>query len=157
MGTNIASASELASLVHAGFESYQAQFGLVTRRARARFESRDWTGSQRDARERLGLYRQFSDWVVRELGRGLAGREADPALWAEARPAFLELALKRNDAELALTFFNSSARRVLKSVGLDQAAHYTPADFRRIPPHGPAQAVRRYPGGVPLVMLLEQV
>ncbi|HTO73527.1 MAG TPA: bifunctional isocitrate dehydrogenase kinase/phosphatase [Gemmatimonadales bacterium] len=155
MGTNIA--ERLASLVHAGFESYQAQFGLVTRRARARFESRDWTGSQRDARERLGLYRQFSDWVVRELGRELAGREADAALWAEARPAFLELAQKRNDAELALTFFNSSARRILRSVGLDVAAHYTPDDFRRIPPERPDRAVRRYAGGVPLVLLLEQV
>lgn len=155
MSSNIA--AQLARLVHAGFESYQAQFGLVTRRAQARFEHRDWTGGQRDARERLGLYRQFSDWVARELGRELGGRESDAALWSEARPAFLELASKRNDAELALTFFNSSARRILKSIGLDTAAHFTPGDFARIAPQLGGTAMRRYPGGVPLAMLLEQV
>ena len=133
MALNIPPASELAALVHAGFESYQAQFGLITRRAQGRFEARDWAGSQRDSRERLGLYRQFSDWVVRELGRRLAGRETDATLWAEARQTFLELALAREDAELALSFYNSSARRVLPSVGLDTASHYLPEDFERIP------------------------
>jgi isocitrate dehydrogenase kinase/phosphatase len=157
MGINIPQATELAALVHAGFESYQAQFGLVTRRARARFEARDWSGSQRDARERLGLYRQFSDWVVRELRRRLAGREEDATLWSEARPLFRALALGRNDAELALTFFNSSARRVLRSVGLDLEAHYSPRDFEKIPVQPAASAVRRYAGGVPLAMLLAQV
>lgn len=157
MAPNIPPASELAALIHAGFESYQAQFGLVTRRAQARFEARDWAGSQRDARERLGLYRQFSDWVVRELGRRLGGREAEASLWADSRSAFLDLALGRNDAELALTFFNSSARRVLKSVGLDTDAHFVPRDFERIPAQPAGQAVRSYPGGQPLAMLLAQV
>lgn len=157
MAPDPAAAASLAALVHAGFESYQAQFGLVTRRAQARFETRDWAGGQRDARERLDLYRQFSDWVVRELGRNLAGRETDPDLWAGARGHFLELALARADAELALSFFNSSARRILRSVGLDTAAHFLPEDFARIGAQPSTRAVKAYPGGVPLSLLMQQL
>ncbi len=155
MVSNIA--PELAALVHAGFESYQAQFGLITRRAQARFETRDWAGGQKDARERLDLYRQFSDWVVRELGRKMAGHEADPELWAAARQTFLKLALQRDDADLALSFFNSSARRILKSIGLDTASHFLPTDFAAIPAQAPSRAVRKYAGGAPLVQLIQQL
>ena len=40
------------------FADYNAEFRAVTRRARQRFEERDWRGSQRDAVERIELYAQ---------------------------------------------------------------------------------------------------
>ena len=137
----------LACLVHAGFESYQAQFQLVTRRAQARFVGRDWLGAQRDAHERLGLYSQFSDWVVRELDRELGGSPGDSTLWSDARHAYLALALRRDDAELALTFYNSVARRVLRTVGVWPGVEFLPEDFTGITAPPASQAVRLTPVG----------
>jgi len=137
----------LARLVHAGFESYQAQFQLVTRRAQARFVNRDWLGAQRDAHERLELYGQFTGWVVREVASQLEGRHTDPAVWSEARPAYLALSIPRDDAELALTFFNSVARRVLRTVGLGAEVSFLLEDFARITPPPAGHAVHRIPGG----------
>jgi len=137
----------LACLVHAGFESYQAQFQLVTRRAQARFVGRDWLGAQRDAHERLGLYSQFAGWVVRELGRELGGSPGDSTLWSDARQAYLALSLRRDDAELALTFFNSVARRVLRTVGVWPGVEFLPEDFTGITAPPASQAVRSHPVG----------
>jgi isocitrate dehydrogenase kinase/phosphatase len=148
----------LASLVHAGFESYQAQFQLVTRRAQARFVGRDWIGAQRDAHERLGLFSQFSDWVVREVYRELDGKQAEPWIWAEARTGYLALATRRDDAELALTFFNSVARRVLRTVGTGAEVSFVRNDFAGITAPPASQAARRHPAGPGgLVQLLGDV
>src|SRR5512134_707343 len=42
-----------ASLIHQGFEAYHRDFLEITRRAKGRFEQRDWAGAMADARERL--------------------------------------------------------------------------------------------------------
>ncbi len=46
------------------FADYNADFRAVTARARARFEERDWHGSQLDAVERIGLYSRYVDTGV---------------------------------------------------------------------------------------------
>jgi len=46
------------------FADYNAEFRAVTQRARKRFEERDWHGSQRDAVERIDLYRRYVDSAV---------------------------------------------------------------------------------------------
>ena len=38
------------------FADYNTEFRAITRRARQRFEERDWRGSQKDAVERIELY-----------------------------------------------------------------------------------------------------
>ncbi len=54
------------------FLRYHHQFKTITRRARTRFEQRDWTAARQDAVERLELYNQVvSDtvwWIRQELG-----------------------------------------------------------------------------------------
>ena len=45
-----------AAAILAAFKDYERQFRRITRRAKSRFEHRDWHGMQRDAVERLELY-----------------------------------------------------------------------------------------------------
>ena len=52
--------SRLANLtarsIFDGFDAYQRRFRIITRRARVRFEQRDWIGMQTDSVERLKAY-----------------------------------------------------------------------------------------------------
>ena len=57
------------------FADYNTEFRAVTRRARRRFEDRDWHGSQRDAVERIGLYSRYVTNTVATMQKRL-GEEA---------------------------------------------------------------------------------
>jgi isocitrate dehydrogenase kinase/phosphatase len=136
--------AEIAREILGVFDAYQAQFRLVTRRAEARFLRRDWRGGQQDAAERLTLYRQFIGWSVQELRHTLAETAADPTLWMALKEAFGRDARLRLDAELALTFFNSVARQVLKLVGPAGGVYFDDRDFQALPPVSAIQGLRRY-------------
>ena len=51
-------ADACATLIRDAFADYHARFADVTRRARRRFESRDWAAARIDAVERIELYDQ---------------------------------------------------------------------------------------------------
>ena len=50
--------------IHAAYDRYHRGFEEITRRARERFEQRDWLGAQADATGRLALYRTHVDAAV---------------------------------------------------------------------------------------------
>ncbi|HEX2451968.1 MAG TPA: bifunctional isocitrate dehydrogenase kinase/phosphatase [Gemmatimonadales bacterium] len=108
-----------ATIVVGVYQAYADEFAGVTRRARRRFETRDWHGTQTDAAARLALYRRHLDECEHVLGACLGPSAADRALWARARSVFAGLMEGRDDAELAETFYNSATRRVLGTVGAD--------------------------------------
>ncbi len=122
----------------AGFDAYQAQFRLVTRRARARFASRDWRGAQQDALERLTLYRQFVDWVVGDLLRVLDVQAYLPEMWEAIRAGYEQLVAAREDIELAYTFFNSASRRLLRTHGVAAGREFVARDFEPLTTTAPA-------------------
>ncbi|MEP6574349.1 MAG: bifunctional isocitrate dehydrogenase kinase/phosphatase [Gemmatimonadota bacterium] len=152
------SASAAASeAVLAAFDSYHAQFKLVARRARHRFETRDWRGAQRDATERLELYRQFVEWTVRDLQRILGARTGDMAVWAGMKRIFTREATGRPDTELCYTFFNSISRRLLTTVGINADVGFVEEDFERIPLPGDGDSFQRYVPEAGLVDLLRRI
>jgi isocitrate dehydrogenase kinase/phosphatase len=110
--------------IHAAYERYQRGFEEVTRRARGRFEQRDWLGAQADATERLALYRIHVDGAVADVHDILEDAVMERTLWAAMRARHAARALRRPDAELAQTFFNSVTRRVFSTVGVDSAIEY---------------------------------
>jgi isocitrate dehydrogenase kinase/phosphatase len=126
------------------FDAYQAQFRLVTRRAEARFLQRDWHGGQLDAAERLTLYRQFIGWCVQEVRRELGEQAEDLVLWLALKEGYLRDAQHRLDAELALTFFNSVVRQVVRVVGPETGVYFDDRDFRTLPEVSAPQGIRRY-------------
>jgi isocitrate dehydrogenase kinase/phosphatase len=150
-------AVETAREVLAVFDAYQAQFRLVTRRAEGRFLQRDWRGGQQDAVERLTLYRQFVVWCVRDLRGSLGEAATDVGLWMALREAYLREAAGRLDAELALTFFNSMARQVLRRVGPELGVYFSDRDFQALPPVSATQVLRRYAGGRSLEALFREL
>jgi isocitrate dehydrogenase kinase/phosphatase len=136
-------AESLADLAAHGFAGYADAFAGVTRRARGRFERREWRGGLADAEERILLYRRCMDALVHEAGRLLGGQVGDLATWAAARDAYAALVRARPDAELAETFFNSLTRRMLGTVGIEPGVEFL-ADAGRRPdaPGPPAQRVQ---------------
>jgi isocitrate dehydrogenase kinase/phosphatase len=150
-------AVDAARGILAVFDSHQAQFRLVTRRAEARFLTRDWQGGQHDAAERLTLYRQFASWCVQDLRRSLQEAIAEIPLWVALRQAYAREAAHRLDAELAYTFFNSVARQALRAVGPEAGVYFDDRDFQNLPPLSAAQVLRCYPGGRSLEAILRDV
>jgi isocitrate dehydrogenase kinase/phosphatase len=110
--------------IHAAYDRYHLGFEEITRRAQDRFERRDWLGAQADATERLALYRIHVDGAVADVHDILQDAVMERTLWAAMRARHAFAALRRPDAELAQTFFNSVTRRVFSTVGVDAAIEY---------------------------------
>ncbi len=120
-----------ARSIQRGYESYRAAFGEITRRARQRFAERDWGGGQRDAVERLELYRSAVEGVLDELKRELGPDVEDPVIWRRMKAIFSDAIAHMPDVELAETFYNSITRKVLVTVGVDPGIEYVDLDPRR--------------------------
>jgi isocitrate dehydrogenase kinase/phosphatase len=147
--TDRAVPARAAEAIAAGYDTYQRDFQAITRRAPARFESRDWQGVQRDAAERIDLYRRVVDAVVTQVQALLGAQVRDKAVWAQMKAHASRLAAARADAELAETFFNSITRRIFATVGVDPRIEFVDTDFagERLPaPPGAAPLVRAYAG-----------
>ncbi len=125
------------------YEAYKQEFQEITARARARFEARDWKGGQRDAAERLALYRTAMDEVVTELEELLGEHLRDEGLWRMIKPAFSELIAQLADIELAGTFYNSVTRRVFTTIGVEPDLEYVNLDIRRAH-YGASSTIHRH-------------
>jgi isocitrate dehydrogenase kinase/phosphatase len=129
-------AGDAAAAIHTAYEAWLRGFEEITRRARERFERRDWRGAQADATARLALYRIHLDGAVADVGDILEDAVLERTRWAAVKVRHQEHLAGRHDAELARTFFNSVTRRIFSTVGADPAIEYldpTPA-----PEVGPA-------------------
>jgi isocitrate dehydrogenase kinase/phosphatase len=123
-----ADARELAGAVEAAYLGYRERFRAITRRARTRFERRDWEGTQWDAAERLLLYKHIVDETVAALRERVRPGD-DPSLRAELKREFAIATHGWADVELAATFYNSVVRRVFEVVGVDPSGEFLdPAD-----------------------------
>lgn len=113
-----------ARVVFEGFATGRHAFVAVTRRARQRFERREWRLAQQDSVARLALYEEFVGRTVVSLSALLGPAEAAREVWMDVKAAFLRLVGSRGDAELAFTFFSSTARRLFGTVGVDPGLEF---------------------------------
>ncbi len=118
-----------AATIFAAFEDYEREFRTVTRRAKVRFEQRDWHGLQQDALERLDLYQRVIARCVVQIRELLDFSEKDKKLWATMKSAYTELIDCCHDIELAETFFNSVSRRIFTTIGVDPRIEFLFSDF----------------------------
>jgi isocitrate dehydrogenase kinase/phosphatase len=133
-----------AEAVDAAFRSYSEQFRAITRRAQARFERRDWPGTQSDALERLSLYRTVLNPLLDEVSDRLGSGVTDKSVWAEMRTLYSTLIAGRDDFDIAETFFNSVTRRIFDTVGVDPAIEFVDSDFVTPPTHSRLPVYRTY-------------
>lgn len=142
--------SRLANLgaraIYEAFDEYQNQFRTITRRAKSRFESRDWHGIQGDAAERLDLYKKIVDQMTAKLRELLAERADDKMVWAGLKAVYSGMITGRNDWELAETFFNSATRRIFSTAGVDPQIEFVDTDFETPPTPSPRPVCRSYQG-----------
>jgi len=117
-------AGDLAALILDHFLTYREEFAVITRRASRRFAVRDWIGCQLDASERLALYNRVLGAVVTQVGHAAEAGGWDREKWPAVKAAYTDLVAEREDIELAETFFNSVARRVLRFVGVDHGIEF---------------------------------
>src|SRR5918992_3984852 len=114
--------------IHTAYDEYARGFEEITRRARTRFEQRDWAGAQADATERLVLYKAHVDAAVADVQDHLQDAVMERTLWAAMKRDHASRVRHRSDAELAETFFNSVTRRVFSTVGVDPGIEYLECD-----------------------------
>ncbi len=138
---NLPACSEIGNraveAIHAAYDRYHRGFEEITRRARDRFERRDWLGAQADAGERLALYRTHVDGAVADVRDILEDAVMERTLWAAMRARHAAGTADRPDSELARTFFNSVTRRVFSTVGVDAAIEYLDPSWSPAAPDAP--------------------
>lgn len=138
-------------MAHAGFQKYNSAFFLISRRAKARFEYREWQAVLRDAEERIGLYHHHLNLVEAGVRPLLGARVHDFFLWDDIRTAYLEAHRENYNADLALIFFYSVMRRVFVETG--EPIEYSDDEIRRSLPaqseQNPNRPVRVYPANRP--------
>ncbi|MFT4257738.1 MAG: bifunctional isocitrate dehydrogenase kinase/phosphatase [Pseudoxanthomonas sp.] len=122
-------AQRVAALIRDAFEDYHARFAEITRRAKVRFETRDWAGAREDAVARIELYDQCIAECRLRLQAMLQQRAWDHALWTQVRNRFDALLGGLIDRELYKTFYNTLTRRFFRTRGVDPAIEFVALDI----------------------------
>lgn len=126
-----------AALILDGFVDYNARFSDITRRARRRFERREWKLVRRDADARIDLYDECIRETLARLDVLLDDRIRSRPLWATMRQRYEAMLATLADRELYKTWFNSLSRRRfhthgvvadIEFVALDRAPYTEPSD-----------------------------
>ena len=113
------SADDCAQLAFAAFQHYNQNFNAITRRARARFETRDWAGSLQDQVERIELYEKSIDASVSELRSAAGDFASDEDFWLQIKLDFEAMLDNHGDPEFPRTYFNSLTRKFFKTIGVN--------------------------------------
>jgi isocitrate dehydrogenase kinase/phosphatase len=102
---------DIARAILEGFDKHYRLFRASSAAAKDRFERGDWAAVRQANRERIDMY----DLRVREAVSGLQRfpRAHEEVLWPAIKGAYVGLLLEHQQPELAETFFNSVASRVL--------------------------------------------
>ncbi len=107
-------ASDIAGAILEGFDRHYRIFRKMCAEAQGRFERADWAAVRAAHGERIDLY----DVRVRESVSDISARfpqaRDDETVWPQVKRAYIELLYDHRRPELAETFFNSVACRVLK-------------------------------------------
>jgi len=139
-------AAESARLIFSSFTDYNNRFRSITRRARRRFDDREWKLGQRDAVERIELYdRRVERGIVRLVG-AMGAAVADESTWQATRDCYARLIAGSPDSEFYKTFFNSLTRMIFRTVGVNPRVEFIGLDLEPTLGMGSAP-VRRYAAG----------
>ncbi len=150
-------ADPVAREIAAEFVAYREAFLEVTRRARERFEKREWGRLRADSTLRLGLYREAVDRAEAATRAMLGERVADRLVWISAKAVYSSLIAQRQDWDLAETFFNSVTRRLFSTVGVDPTMEYVASDFDAPPSEEREPVYDRYAARLPIAELIARV
>jgi len=135
-----------AGAIYSAFNDYLSEFRTIARRAKSRFENRDWPGRQNDASERLDVYKKAVDQTEAEIKRLLGERFSDKFIWTTTKAEYLLLINARDNRDLAKTFFNSVTRRVFSTVGVNPRIEFIDTGTDEPPASSHQSLYRSYNG-----------
>ena len=118
-----------ADTIRWAFDEYHQRVRAITGRVRQRFERRDWAGLRQDTVERLDLHGRSIARTIEALRAQLEDHLGERPVWTALKEAYAAVVLGRDDFELALTFFNSLARKVFSHVGVDPEIDFVAEDI----------------------------
>jgi isocitrate dehydrogenase kinase/phosphatase len=121
--------SDCAQSLVDSFAGYNAEFRAITQRAKQRFDDRDWRGSQRDAVERIDLYRKYVLGAVEKMRQKLGEDVHERGVWSSIKRRFAELIDPLPDSEFPKTFFSSVTRTTFDTSGVDPAVEFVALDL----------------------------
>lgn len=110
MGQPLAAATSILD----GFNRHYALFRYNAQQAKQRFESGDYHGIRRLARERITFYDQRVREAFDEMRGRLEGNDNSGAFWQDVKKSFTLLISDHRQPELAETFFNSVTTKLLQ-------------------------------------------
>lgn len=111
---------DVAHLILEAYSNFHRQFKRITKRARIRFENRDWRGQQQDARERHALYRTTVGNAAEEVEKFLGDRITDREVWIKAKQMYFEEISNFNTRNIAETYYNSVFRHIHQGLSADE-------------------------------------
>ena len=136
MSTIAVSPEQIATRVAIGFADFRRRFQSISRRATARFESRDWASLHRDALDRIDAYGVAVDATIESILHDGYVRE-DTTTWSDARDIYRDEHLADPFRPVAETFFNSVTRKLFVTVGVDDTLEFLDSGPTvEIPPSG---------------------
>jgi isocitrate dehydrogenase kinase/phosphatase len=124
-------AKDHAAAIAEQFKEYNEEFGRITRRAAINFLTEDWLSAQLDAVARIELYEQRVARCVATIGSELRSRITDVALWSEIKRAYDVIVARRPDSDFYRTFFNSVARDLFGTVGVNSEVEFCATNVGR--------------------------
>ena len=149
--------AECSQIIYDGFIRYNNYFHRITRRARTRFEQRDWKGHQNDIVDRVDLYEKSVRRIVLALRRTLGSQLTDKNLWHDIRGYFANRLNQVPDNDFIKTFFNSTTRRIFGTEGHDPELEFIssgPTDDLQLIM---SLNIRRYPYWASLQRIFETI
>ena len=123
-GRGVPQPEQCAAEIAEHFRAYNDEFGRITRRAAANFLTKNWAAAQRDAVARIELYELRVAACVAEFRSRLGNRLQDIGLWSEIKRLYETLVAGRVDSNFYRTFFNSVARDLFGTVGVNPAVEF---------------------------------
>lgn len=120
----------IAAGIRAAFEDYQARFSAITARARQRFEQQQWALARQDAVERIGLYDRCIADCLDRLRRSVGAYIGERDVWRQVHAGYAALIEGLIDAELYKTFYNTLARRLFATEGVDAQVEFIALDVQ---------------------------
>lgn len=111
---------DAAYIILEAYLQYHHLFKRITKRAKIRFEHRDWHGIQEDARSRLTLYRDSVGDTTDKLLSFLGERRHDREIWQELKDMFLDEITNFNTRNIAETYYNSVFRHSHRGLSVDE-------------------------------------
>ncbi|MEM9918625.1 MAG: bifunctional isocitrate dehydrogenase kinase/phosphatase [Bacteroidota bacterium] len=130
---------DTAHIILGAYMNYYHHYKRITKRAKIRFEARDWPGIQADARERSLLYRDAVGETTNRVREFLGKRKQKDLIWQQTKYTYLEDILNFNTRNIAETFYNSVFRHMHKEISADEECMFVHAtstyrEFKSIHP-----------------------